>query len=139
MGRADERGSARLAAAVVERVVASHPTVGVEAIAERPTQHFTVVSSTTSNKRGALVTLYANFDWSFTLECGRLRVFNDELMTSDDEVGRVDLIVREIEAIAKHGLRRSRFDWFLTLGVDRLSSWTDKRYPYERQSPLSGA
>ena len=74
----DERGSARLAEAVARGVVALHPTVAVELTPERDQQHFTIVEFTPRNPQGARVVLYANYDWSFGLECGRFLLFEDE-------------------------------------------------------------
>lgn len=120
-----ERGSARLAAAVVARVAALHPTVRIEVVDERPEQHFTIASFIPANQHGAPVTLYANFDWSFSLESGRFRFFDDEPMHDDNEGGRLELIVGEIEAIAKSGLPRSRVDRLLGFGADRVLPWSD--------------
>lgn len=120
----DERGSARLAEAVVRCVVALHPTVSVELTPERDQQPFTMVVFTPRNPRGARVILYANYDWSFGLESGRFVLFEDEEFSSsaDDHIER---IVAEIDSIARLGVTRSVLDRALSFGADRCQPWSE--------------
>lgn len=76
------------------------------------------------NADGVPLTLYANFDWSFTLESGRFILFDDEPMDDPDEDAWVALVVGEIEAIAARGLSRSRFDRLIGGRRDRVAPWT---------------
>lgn len=75
------------------------------------------------NRDGVAVTLYANFDWSFTLECGRFSLFDEEPMIDDDDDAHVALIVGEIESLARSGIVRSSFDRLIDLGRDRVAPW----------------
>src|SRR5688572_22683894 len=124
MSNADDRGSERLAGAVIARVTATHPQIVTQVAAERATQHFTTVSFTPPNAEGARLTLYANYDWSFSLHCGRFIVVDEEPMRNEDEDARVALVVNEIESIAADGLSRSRFDRLIGLGRDRVAPWS---------------
>jgi hypothetical protein len=99
------------------------PSVGTDVIEEHQGQYFTMVVFSPPNADGAKITLYANFDWWFTLECGRFSLFEDEPMVNDDEDARVALIVNEIESIAVDRLQRSRLDRFVNLGRDRVAPW----------------
>lgn len=119
-----ERGSARLVAAVASRVERSFPAVSIKVTPAREGQYFTIVRFMPPNADGAAVTLYANFDWSFTLECGRFILFDDEPMADDDEDARVELIVAEIQSLARHGLARSRLDRLVGFGRNRTAPWT---------------
>jgi hypothetical protein len=119
-----ERGSARLAEAVTHGVVALHPTVTVELIPERDQQHFTIVEFTPRNRRGARVILYANYDWSFGLECGRFVLFEEEEFHGA-EADHIDRIIAEIDSIARHGVARSTLDRSISLGADRWRPWSE--------------
>ncbi|GAA5035119.1 hypothetical protein ACFQRL_00065 [Microbacterium fluvii] len=123
MSDSAERGSARLADAVASQVKQSFPAVSVELTPEREGQYCTLVDFVPPNPDGAIITLYANFDWSFTLECGRFIFFEDEPMLDDDEVAHVRLIVGQIESLARGGFRRSRFDRLIDFGRDRVAPW----------------
>ena len=124
MSNADDRGSERLAEAVIARVTARHPHILTRVAAERPT-HFTAVSFTPPNAEGARLMLYANYDWSFSLHCGRFIVVDEEPMRNEDEDARVTLVVDEIESIAADGLSQSCFDRLVGLGRDRLAPWSE--------------
>ena len=119
-----ERGSARLAEAVTQRVVALHPAVTVDLIPERDQQPFTTLEFVPRNRRAACVTLYANWDWSFGLQCGRFVLFEDEDFYGT-EAEHIDRIVEEIDSIARHGVERSTFDRVISLGADRWRPWSE--------------
>jgi hypothetical protein len=104
--------------------VATHPAVRIDVTEERPGQHFTMADFTPPYADGAPLTLYASFDWSFTLECGRFILFEDEPMNDDDEDARVALVVGEIESVATGGLSRSRFDRLIGGSRDRVAPWS---------------
>lgn len=124
MSSSTERGSARLADAAVSLVKQSFPTVSVELTPEREGQHFTIVDFMPPNPDGAAITLYANFDWSFTLECGRFILFDEEPMMDTDEDAHIGLIVGQIESLARNGLALSRFDRLIEPGSDRVAPWS---------------
>ena len=119
-----ERGSARLAEVVTQGVIALHPTVTANLIPERDQQHFTIVEFVPRNRRGARVTFYANFDWSFSLESGRFVLFEDEEFHGT-EADHIDRIIEEIDSIARHGVARSTLDRVISFGADRWRPWSD--------------
>lgn len=83
-----------------------------------PRLHATLVTFTPPNKRGAVVTLIASYEWSFDIDVGRFKLFDTEPMR-DSETLHVALVA-ETHRVARNGLPRGSLDRLIAFGRDRV-------------------
>lgn len=115
--------SRKLSERVAEVIAGRYPEVRTDLPRASTDYHGTVMTFTASAPEAARLTLYVNFDLSFSLHVGRFVIVEDEA-TSGTEAQQAAQILTHVEAIAINGVARSWLDRLLGLGRDRVGPWT---------------
>lgn len=110
----DDNG-ARLADAVAVIISERYPNVAVLRLDSAPIYNGTMVTITPSEPRAARLWLYANYDWSFDLHCGRF-VLYEQVPMDESEGDRIKRVVAAIEEVAADGVSRTWLDRIIGTG-----------------------